>query len=67
MSLHDKIVGYIDDLARSLSLFERWIRLFDPKDYPELAASIEYTCTEFFGFLVDSIRFFRRSSLGKFS
>jgi hypothetical protein len=67
MSLHGKIIEYLDVLASYLPLFERWTNLFHPSDYTELVACIKITCAEFFNYMVDSILFFRKSAFCKLS
>ena len=67
MSLHGQIVDQLEQLSSYLPLFERWLKLFNPQDYADLATCIKSTCVEFFGHLVDCIRFFRKSAFSKLS
>ncbi|RYP79206.1 hypothetical protein DL771_000184 [Monosporascus sp. 5C6A] len=53
----------LGSLAQRLSLFEKWLRLFPKAKYSELSQSIEDIYLEYIAFIVNSIKYFRRSGL----
>ncbi|RYP09420.1 hypothetical protein DL764_001299 [Monosporascus ibericus] len=53
----------LSSLAQRLSLFEQWLRLFPKAKYSELSQSTEEIYLEYIAFIVNSIKYFRRSGL----